>query len=158
EVIYPLTAGLTTKPLRKAVLAALDQTPELPEWLDSAQKSRQQWAGWKESIVTLHNPQSPSDLEPQHRARLAYDELLANQRTLAIVRMKQRKLTGRPFITDGKLRQKLMESLPWQLTTFQQDALREIDADMASPHRMLRLLQGDVGSGKTIVAAVAMMN
>ena len=158
EVIYPLTAGLTTKPLRKAVLAALDQTPELPEWLDPTQKSRQQWMGWKESIIKLHNPQSPSDLEPQHRTRLAYDEFLANQLTLAIVRMKQRKLAGRPFASGGQLRRKLIESLPWQLTSFQQDALREIDADMASPHRMLRLLQGDVGSGKTIVAALAMMN
>lgn len=160
EIIYPLTAGLTTKPLRKAIHAALDQTPELPEWLDDTQKALQKWPDWKTAITELHNPQTPRDLEPSThaRTRLAYDEFLSNQLTLAIVRMKQKKLNGRIFPVNGPLRQKLMKSLPWQLTPYQTEALGEIDADMASKNRMLRLLQGDVGSGKTIVAALAMMN
>ncbi len=160
EVIYPLTAGLTTKPLRKAILAALDQAPTLPEWLDPAQKRQQQWPDWKDAILKLHHPEHDNDLEgaTKHRTRLAYDEFLANQLTLAILRLKQKKLKGRTFTTNGPHRQKLLSSLPWPLTSFQQEALKEIDADMGSNDRMLRLLQGDVGSGKTIVAALAMMN
>ncbi|MEK7802172.1 MAG: ATP-dependent DNA helicase RecG, partial [Pseudomonadota bacterium] len=158
EVIYPLTAGLTTKPLRKAILATLEQTPDLPEWLDASHKSHMHWGNWKDDIIKLHHPQSATDLEPASRNRLAYDELLANQLTLAIVRMKQRKLAGRSFSAHGVFRSKLMAVLPWILTSYQQEALSEIDADMLATHRMLRLLQGDVGSGKTIVAALAMMN
>ena len=158
EVIYPLTAGLTNKALRKSVLAALDQTPDLPEWLDITHKIRMGWGNWKDDILRLHHPATARDLEPSARGRIAYDELLADQLTMAIVRMKQRKLAGRSFASQGPLRKALQNNLPWPLTEFQQEALREIDADMGSPHRMLRLLQGDVGSGKTIVAALAMMN
>jgi ATP-dependent DNA helicase RecG len=160
EVIYPLTAGLTTKPLRKAILAALEQTPALPEWLDASQTKQQNWPDWKSALLNLHTPQNPSDLQSSSktRTRLAYDEFLANQLTLAIVRHKQKKLNGRLFETNGKLRQKLIENLPWTLTSFQKEALKDIDKDMGSKDRMLRLLQGDVGSGKTIVAALAMMN
>lgn len=160
EVVYPLTAGVTTKPLRKSLLAALSFVPDLPEWDDPAHKLREGWKGWKESLTALHHPKTAEDLEPLHpaRMRLAYDELLANQLTLALVRNRQRKLSGRSFPVSGPLRRKLLASLPWQLTEFQQSALAEIDADMAAPSRMLRLLQGDVGSGKTVVAALAMIN
>lgn len=160
EVIYPLTAGLSNKMLRKTVLMALDQTPALPEWIDATHVTRMGWNDWKSSMTALHHPQAPSDLEPttKTRERLAYDEFLANQLTLAILRLKQRKLKGRSFPTNGVMRQKLMQNLPWQLTPYQIEALKDIDADMAEPHKMLRLLQGDVGSGKTIVAALAMMN
>lgn len=160
EVVYPLTAGLSNKMLRKTMLACLDQTPALPEWIDATHLSRMGWTDWKASILSLHNPASEKDLEASNPAqtRLAYDEFLANQLTLAILRLKQRKLKGRSFTTHGAQRQKLLASLPWQLTSFQKEALGEIDSDMAAPHRMLRLLQGDVGSGKTIVAALAMMN
>lgn len=160
EIVYPLTAGLSNKMLRKTVVACLDQTPCLPEWIEDTHKSRMGWPDWKTSITFLHNPSSEKDIEPStpDLTRLAYDEFLANQLTLAILRQKQRKLKGRSFQTTGPQRQKLLQSLPWQLTSFQREALSEIDADMAEPHRMLRLLQGDVGSGKTIVAALAMMN
>ncbi|HAJ89821.1 MAG TPA: ATP-dependent DNA helicase RecG [Rhodospirillaceae bacterium] len=160
EIVYPLTAGLSNKMLRKTTLACLDQTPELHEWIDKTHLSRMGWPDWKTSILSLHNPTSEADLEPSNPAptRLAYDEFLANQLTLAILRLKQRKLKGRSFTTHGPQRQKLLSSLPWPLTSFQTEALSEIDANMAAPHRMLRLLQGDVGSGKTIVAALAMMN
>jgi ATP-dependent DNA helicase RecG len=160
EIIYPLTAGLSNKMLRKTLLSCLDQTPALPEWIDAAHCKRMGWVDWKTSITALHNPQSAHDLEPSSHnlTRLAYDEFLANQLTLAIIRLKQRKLKGRSFKLQGNLRQKLEKNLPWELTSYQKEALTEIDADMAEPHRMLRLLQGDVGSGKTIVAALAMMN
>jgi ATP-dependent DNA helicase RecG len=160
ETIYPLTAGLTNKMFRKTLLATLDQTPALPEWIDETHKTKMHWPDWKTSITTLHHPTTPQDMEPSSPAlmRLAYDEFLANQLTLAILRLKQRKLKGRAFVTNGTQRQKLMANLPWQLTSYQKEALAEIDADMAAPHKMLRLLQGDVGSGKTIVAALAMMN
>lgn len=160
EVIYPLTAGLSNKMFRKTLLMCLDQTPALPEWIDTTHLTRMGWNDWKTSISALHHPQTESDLESstKTRTRLAYDEFLANQLTLAILRLKQRKLKGRSFPTNGPQRQKLLKNLPWQLTPYQTEALKEIDADMAEPHKMLRLLQGDVGSGKTIVAALAMMN
>lgn len=160
EVVYPLTAGLSQKMLRKTVLSCLDQVPDLPEWITDSHQSHMKWPDWKTSIFTLHHPSSEKDLDPSSPSleRLAYDEFLANQLTLAILRSKQRKLKGQSFQTNGPLRQKLIDHLPWQLTSFQKEALSEIDADMAQPHRMLRLLQGDVGSGKTIVAALAMMN
>ncbi len=160
EIIYPLTAGLTNKMLRKTILASLDQTPALPEWLDPTHQAHMHWPDWKTAITRLHSPLSADDLDPSSpaRSRLAYDEFLANQLTLAILRLKQRKLKGRSFTTHGPQRTALLNHLPWNLTTFQTGALAEIDADMAAPHRMLRLLQGDVGSGKTIVAALAMMN
>ncbi len=160
EVIYPLTAGLTMKPLRKAVLAGLTITPELPEWQDAAYKARMKWGSWKDCLTALHHPQNGTDLDPRHpaRQRLAYDELLSNQLTLSLVRNRQRKLNGRKFSTTGPLRRKLVNSIPFKLTKAQSDVLKEIDADMALPTKMLRLLQGDVGSGKTIVAALAMMN
>lgn len=160
ETIYPLTAGLTNKMFRKTVLAALDQATALPEWIDATHLSRQNWPDWKSAMSTLHSPQSAVELDPSRpaRTRLAYDEFLANQLTLAILRLKQRKLKGRSFITNGPERQKLLKNLPWSLTPYQVEALAEIDTDMAASHRMLRLLQGDVGSGKTIVAALAMMN
>ena len=160
EVIYPLTAGLTTKPLRKAVLSGLETVPALPEWLDPAYQKRMQWEGWKDCLSKLHHPKGGVDLEPSSpaRARLAYDELLSNQLTLALVRHRQRKLNGRSFKTKGPLRRKFEDNLPFALTAAQKSVMQEIDADMASPRRMLRLLQGDVGSGKTIVAAIAMMN
>ena len=160
EVIYPLTAGLSNKMLRKTLLSCLDQCPALPEWITEAHKKKMGWPDWKTSINALHHPTSEKDFESSTPAltRLAYDEFLSNQLTLAITRLKQRKLKGRSFRLQGDLRQKLEKNLPWDLTSFQKDALKEIDADMAAPHRMLRLLQGDVGSGKTIVAALAMMN
>ncbi len=164
EIIYPLTGGVTLKPLRKAILQALDQTPELPEWLDLVHQKRQGWPSWRESIIALHHPQNDRDCDTLAAqaspalSRLAYDELLANQLTLQLVRLKQKKLRGRSLKGDGALRAQLLPHLPWSLTGAQTRAIAEIDADMASPLRMLRLLQGDVGSGKTIVALLAMLN
>lgn len=160
EAIYPLTAGVTLKPLQKAVKAAISLAPELPEWQDEAWLKAQQWDGWHSSLLAAHNPESVEALDPHDaaRARLAFDELLANQLALGLVRLRMRKLPGRTIKGDGHLRDKVIRALPFALTRAQVTALAEIDDDMAESHRMLRLLQGDVGSGKTVVALLAMLN
>jgi len=160
EPVYPLTAGLTLKPLSKAVQAALARAPELPEWLDPAYRAQQGWPAWRAALSAAHAPQGPADLdlETPARARLAFDELLANQLALALVRHHQRQQRGRVLRGDGRLRAKALAALPFALTGSQTQAIEEIAADMAAATRMLRLLQGDVGSGKTVVALLAMLN
>jgi ATP-dependent DNA helicase RecG len=160
EPVYPLTAGLSLKVVGKAVQAAIERAPELPEWLDPAFLAQQRWTAWRESLLQAHAPQDEAALSPltAARARLAYDELLANQLALALVRMHQRRQRGRGLRGDGRLREKVVAALPFRLTASQQNALGEIEADMAADARMLRLLQGDVGSGKTVVALLAMLN
>ena len=160
EPVYPLTAGLTLKLMGKSVRAALARAPELPEWIDPAYRAQQGWASWHQSLAKAHAPDSEADLDPltKPRARLAYDELFANQLAVALVRAHQRRLSGRPIKGDGHLRAKVIAALPFVLTRSQKDAVRDILADMAGETRMLRLLQGDVGSGKTIVALLALVN
>jgi ATP-dependent DNA helicase RecG len=160
EPVYPLTAGVTNKIVRKAVQRALGVVPKLPEWLDEAYKVKHKWPEWHRSIEILHTPESEKDLLPNNpaRMRLAYDELLANQLSLALVRLHQRKQNGRSWKVTGTHREKVLKAVPFDLTNAQKSAITDIDEDMKSPLKMLRLLQGDVGSGKTIVAACAMMN
>ena len=160
ETIYPLTAGITSKMLNTYMSQALTKLPDIPEWLDDEFIKKQGWDGFKNSIFKVHNPQHSSDLEPycKERARLAYDELLANQLALAIVRERIKKQTGRIIAGNGLLRKKVIDRLSFNLTSAQKNVLAEIYADQAQPYRMLRLLQGDVGSGKTIVALLAMLN
>jgi ATP-dependent DNA helicase RecG len=159
EPVYPLTTGLPAKVLRKALMGAVDRAPDLPEWIDAAVIQRDAWPSWHAAVIALHNPEIATDLAPQAkpRQRLAYDELLANQLALALVRQHNRTLTGRGSSGDGALRQRVLGALPYQLTVSQQQAIAEIAADMATDNRMLRLLQGDVGSGKTVVALLAML-
>jgi ATP-dependent DNA helicase RecG len=160
EPVYRLTAGLALKIVNKAVRSALARAPELPEWQDAAWLKKQGWPAWRTALAAAHAPEGEADLAPTTpvRQRLAYDELLANQLALALVRAHQRKLAGRAIAGDGRLRAKALATLPYELTGSQKTALQEILADMAEPQRMLRLLQGDVGSGKTIVAFLAMLN
>jgi ATP-dependent DNA helicase RecG len=160
EPVYPMTNGLPAKTLRKAVLKALDLLPDLPEWQDAAWLKREGWAAWRDALRAAHHPDSEADLslDTPHRRRLAYDELLANQLALALVRRHHRQLGGRPTQGDGRLRAAVSAALPYALTNAQTAALADIDADMGSDKRMLRLLQGDVGSGKTIVALMAMLS
>ncbi|TXH34764.1 MAG: ATP-dependent DNA helicase RecG [Rhodospirillaceae bacterium] len=159
EPVYPLTAGLPAKTLRKAIDAALTRLPDLPEWIDPSLMQRDGWPSWREALSSLHHPEAAEgfSLQSKARRRLAYDELLANQLALALVRQQNRSLAGRPSQGDGRLREKVLASLPYQLTGSQQQAMREIAEDMAQANRMLRLLQGDVGSGKTVVALLAML-
>ena len=160
EPVYGLTAGITPKVMGKAMRAALDTVPELDEWLDAALVKREKWQSWAASTRALHTPESEADLSQltTARRRLAYDELLANQLALAVMRAHQRKQRGRAIRGDGRLRQKVTEALPFALTGAQRMALAEIEGDMGSDRRMVRLLQGDVGSGKTVVALLAMLN
>ncbi|WP_334129148.1 ATP-dependent DNA helicase RecG [Sneathiella sp.] len=158
EPVYPLTAGLVNATFVKAARQFLATLPELPEWLDPALLAREKWPGWKESLLAAHHPRSEEDLarDAPARARLAYDELLANQLALELVRRRMKRKPGRAMAGDGRLYDKIKSALPYRLTGAQMQALTEITGDMAAPHRMLRLLQGDVGSGKTVVALLAM--
>ena len=160
EPVYPLTAGLSLKVVGKAVTTALTLAPELPEWLDPPFVRQQGWPAWREAVLSAHAPQGEADLAPATpaRARLAYDELLANQLALAVVRARQRRQRGSSLEGDGRLRARALDALPFQLTQSQVQAVEEIARDLAAPIRMLRLLQGDVGSGKTVVALLAMLS
>ena len=160
EPVYPLTAGLTLKVLGKAIRATLEGAPALPEWIDPAYFSRQGWKPWREALMEAHAPEEEDHLDAltPARQRLAYDELLANQLALALVRAVMRRVKGRAIQGDGRLRAKVIEALAFRLTGSQETALEEIDRDMGEPIRMLRLLQGDVGSGKTVVALLAMLS
>ena len=160
EPVYPLTAGISNKLANKLSEVALSRLPDLSEWLDAGYKQAQKLPSFNEALKEIHHPRSSYDLEPTTpaRTRLAYDELLANQLSLALVRQKVKKQAGRKVQGNGALRQKILESLPFELTVAQKKVLQEIFADQASGSRMLRLLQGDVGSGKTIVALMAMLN
>ncbi|MBI3113722.1 MAG: ATP-dependent DNA helicase RecG, partial [Rhodospirillales bacterium] len=160
EPVYPLTAGLTLKVLAKAVRRALELAPALPEWIDAGYLAKQRWKPWREALGEAHAPTDEAALDAgtPARQRLAYDELFANQLALALVRSAMRRAKGRAIAGDGSLRAKAVSALPFELTASQQTALKEIAADMAATLRMLRLLQGDVGSGKTVVALLAMLN
>ena len=158
EPVYPLTAGLSGKVLQKACRQAADKVPDMAEWLDPAYLAQRDWPTVKSSVARLHRPTDAGDVSPGSlvRQRLAYDELLAGQLALGLVRMGQKSQRGRAISGNGKIRAALSKALPWALTGAQTRAIADISADMAAPHRMLRLLQGDVGSGKTVVALMAM--
>jgi len=157
EPIYPLTEGLTLNPVRKAAESALGKIPMLPEWQDEAWLRRSGYPSFAEALMTLHRPAEPADVQPEQAAwsRLAYDELLAGQLALALVRAHQRSLPGRGSSGEGLLRAKVIATLPYSLTPSQVRAIDDIVVDLARPHRMVRLLHGDVGSGKTVVALLA---
>jgi ATP-dependent DNA helicase RecG len=159
EAVYRTTESLGARTLAKAVKHALERTPDLPEWQDPAYRSRQGWTSFKESLLAAHAPKSEADLEPAAslRMRLAYDELLANQLALALIRENVRRRPGRALMVSGALRARAIAALPFKLTEAQSKAIADIVRDMAAPSRMVRLLQGDVGSGKTVVAMAALL-
>jgi len=159
EPVYPLTAGLSAKVLMKAIQAALPQVPALPEWQEEEWLKKQNWPDWHNAAQAVHRPENMAALEPTHlaRARLAYDELLAHQLVLALVRRDRKKQQGRAYQAAEELQARLRGLLPFPLTGSQESAIDDIAEDMAAPMRMLRLLQGDVGSGKTVVAVMAML-
>ena len=158
EPVYPLTAGLSGRILRRAVRSAVDRVPDLPEWQDAEFMRRQAFPDFKNALRHLHEPSGPEYVLPENpaRRRLAFDELLAGQLSLALVRSRMRRLAGRPIVGDSRIRREIMRRVPYSLTSSQSEALKEISNDLAQPDRTLRLLQGDVGSGKTIVALLAM--
>jgi ATP-dependent DNA helicase RecG len=159
EPTYPLTQGLTQRVVTRVVTEALARAPDLPEWIEPGLKARRGWPDWRAAVAAAHRPGSAGDLAPEApaRERLAYDELLAHQMTLALVRARMRRPKGYATGGDGRLRARVLTALPFPLTGAQTRAAAEIAADMGSTARMNRLLQGDVGSGKTLVALLAML-
>lgn len=159
EPIYPLTEGLTQKAFNKAATGALNLIPPLAEWIDPEQKKQAGWPDFEASCQAAHAPNTQADLSHMApaRARLAYDELLAHQLTLALARQEKRARKGRVTASDGRLRAAVLRSLPFKPTGAQLRAADEIAQDMATPQRMNRLLQGDVGAGKTLVALLALL-
>ena len=158
EPVYALTEGLQSRYVIRATDEALRLPPSLPEWQDSSVLAANGLPTFADALQIAHRPDSAKALSPQHpaRQRLALDELLATQLALRLVRTRMRRLAGRENSGDGRLSRLIEAAVPFALTGAQKRALAEIRADMASDTRMLRLLQGDVGSGKTIVAALAM--
>jgi ATP-dependent DNA helicase RecG len=160
EPVYRLTENLPGKTLQRAIREAVGVVPKMPEWQNAAWLKQQQWESFETAIAAVHAPKSDADLEPTTgpRMRLAYDELLANQLALLLIRRNMRAPKGRAIAGDGRLKAKVIAALPFALTPAQNQAIAEIEKDMASPGRMLRLLQGDVGAGKTLVAMMALLN
>jgi len=155
EPVWPLTAGLFPGQLRTALRHALPEVPDLPEWHDAALMRRE---GWPSFGAALRAVQMPDTLDvEQPRRRLAYDELLAHQVAIAWMRQRERSRPGRSLVGDGRLRAQTLDRFGFVPTPSQVQALAEIDRDLAAPRRMMRLLQGDVGSGKTLVALLAML-
>ncbi len=159
EPVYPLTEGVTQRVMAKAAVDALEKAPALEEWIEPGVKAKANWPDWGVALTAAHHPDGMGGLSPQSpaRARLAYDELLAHQMTLALARAQAQRGRGKPTLGDGTLRKAVLAALPYMPTGAQERAVAEIVEDMAAPSRMNRLLQGDVGSGKTLVALMAML-
>ncbi len=161
EPVYPLSAGLTSRRLGQWAAQVLQKIPVLPEWHDGGWVAAQGFPAWKAALFAAHHPAGLADMEPSSpaRARLAADEALADQLTRALVRQRLKTIPGHAIdsLTDG-MAANLLRALPFTLTEGQKEALVHIRADMAGGERMLRLLQGDVGSGKTVVALLAMLD
>src|SRR3954453_10326649 len=151
EPVYPLTEGLTNRRLGELVREALERAPELPEWIEPTLAAREAWREWRSSLAEAHREAGADGA----RRRLAYDEIFANQLALLLLRQSQRRRRTVPLAGTGALTDKLR--LPYQLTGAQRRVIEEIRGDLARSAPMLRLLQGDVGSGKTLVALMAML-
>jgi ATP-dependent DNA helicase RecG len=156
EPVWPLTAGLWPRQVAAGIAQALQRLPDLPEWHDPALMRREKWPTFREALQAVQMPETAAP-HKRMRARLAYDEFLAGQVALALVRGRVRARAGRALAGGSKLATKALERFGFALTGSQKRALAEIDADLSSERRMLRLLQGDVGSGKTVVATLAML-
>ncbi|KQP03478.1 ATP-dependent DNA helicase RecG [Methylobacterium sp. Leaf99] len=165
EPVYGATEGLTSRAISKLAHAALERLPVLPEWQDPAWLARENLPAFADALRAEHRPENAPPPVPDGatsaprtpaRRRLAYDELLASQLALALLRARNRRAPGRANAGDGRLKDRIEAALPFGLTGAQTRAVAEIRADLASDRRMLRLLQGDVGSGKTAVALLAM--
>ena len=152
ESVYPLSEGLTTRRMGQLAEQAMLRAPELPEWIEPSLLAARGWPGWRDALVRVHA--DPAD--ELARTRLAYDELFANQLALMLVRASSRRRMGTPLAGDGRLRDAL--ELPYAPTGAQRRAVAEIEGDIAQPIPMTRLLQGDVGSGKTLVATMALLS
>ncbi|HEY5225328.1 MAG TPA: ATP-dependent DNA helicase RecG, partial [Methylovirgula sp.] len=158
EPLYGLTEGLHQRAMGKVIAAALARLPTLPEWHRYEAAKLPEMPTFAAALKTIHEPRDPADIAPSApaRLRLAYDELFAHQLALALLRASLRKRGGRAHLANGQRAEKIAAALPFALTGAQTQALIEVSQDLSAPTRMLRLLQGDVGSGKTVVALFAM--
>ena len=158
EPTYPLTDGLGPRVVARTAKAAVLRLPVFDEWQDGSLLARRKWPSFHEAMTAIHDPVDLLSMSPDSpaRQRLAHDELLANQLAIIMIRAKMKRASGRPTVSTGIIEAKLRAALPFALTMGQEQSLKEIVADLASPERMLRLLQGDVGSGKTVVGLLAM--
>lgn len=159
EPVRPLTEGVSAKVMNKSVRSLLDRLPPMPEWIPQPCRDQYRWPRWNDAVRQVHHPTEPTDFDRGSPAlqRLIFDELLANQLALQLIRQKLKGRGGRSQPGDGTLCGRLLNNLPFAMTNDQQAAMAEIKKDMASHQRMIRLLQGDVGSGKTLVAVMAML-
>ena len=157
EPVYPQTEGLASRAIARAVAAALDRCPRLAEWQDPEWLARHRWPDFRDALRTIHHPEATPGEGPDAPAlaRLAYDEFLAQQLTLALVRASAKRTAKPPRLATGELTERIVDALPYRLTGSQEAAVEDIRRDLATPERMLRLLQGDVGAGKTLVAVLA---
>ncbi len=151
EPVYPLSEGLTSRRLAALAAQAVDRAPALPEWIEPSLKAQREWPDWRDALVRIHA--DPADAKA--RERLGYDEVFASQLAMTLVRADTRKRRGRALVGDRRLRDLL--KLPYTLTGAQTRTIAEIEGDLAQESPMLRLLQGDVGAGKTLVAAMALL-
>jgi ATP-dependent DNA helicase RecG len=158
EPVYPLTHGLSSKVLTKVVRQVLDTVPEMPEWIPPETLGKFRWGGFGSAMEKVHRPEVPvdGDIAGLARMRLAYDEYFAGQLALQLVRSALVAELGISRVFTGEISGRVAKALPFELTEGQQKAVMEIREDLASPNRMSRLLQGDVGAGKTVVALMAM--
>ncbi len=160
EPVYPLTYAITSKRIATWQEQILQKINEFPEWIDPSLVEKHRWPSWKTALSRLHNPIDPDDIAPQshYRERLAYDELLSHQLALALVRRNMKKKAGIPIPAQSPLAESIEKDLPFTLTEGQKTIVQDIVFDMSSGSRMTRLLQGDVGSGKTVVALMAALH
>lgn len=161
EPVYSLPTGVYPKQWQQMVATTLQSVPKLPEWINASLLAKEQWAGFKESLAAIHHPpylEEEEECPAVIRNRLAYDELFASQLALKLRRHHSLRQRGQALHASGELAQQLASSLPFSLTNGQKQVIEEICSDLTSDMRMLRLLQGDVGSGKTLVALMAALN
>lgn len=160
EIVYPATLGLNSRQIRKYIFQSLEFLPIIEEWLPHDAVSKQRFLSFNEAIFKIHHPKNPSDLLPNSnpRKRLAFDEIFASQLAVNLMRIYKNKLKGRKFNFTGEFGKQVLDKLGFVLTNGQKKALEEIAQDQISGDRMIRLIQGDVGSGKTLVALIAMLN
>ena len=159
EPIYSLTAGLSQKVISKYIEQIIQNIPDLNEWIDEFYLKKYKFSNWKNSVVKIHNPDKIESISNQniYRRRLAFDELLAHQLAIAIIRNYNQKKKGIAISNNKKLYKKFLKNLKFKLTNSQKKVVEEITIDLESENQMIRLLQGDVGSGKTVVALIAML-